>query len=135
MNESLEQWLEWAKRSHLGETAQLRAAADAAVEAVGRGATSEEAADAAREAARAARPDDRPRTANANASGYVEFSPAGITWEMAMVNAGRLLAGLPTDPKKMSNWERPESVSARSAMAQGWIAFARELTMHGRVPH
>jgi hypothetical protein len=56
------------------------------------------------------------------------FATAGITWEMAMANAGKILSDLPEKPK-MGN---PEWWSARSAQAQAWIAFARELTMHAR---
>lgn len=54
--------------------------------------------------------------------------PAGITWEMAMENAGKILSDLPEKPK-LGN---PEWWAARSGQAQAWIAFARELTMHGR---
>jgi hypothetical protein len=65
-----------------------------------------------------------------------ELLPAGITWEMAMARAGQILASLPTDPKAMGKAmqvvDRPEFVGARVSMAQAWIAFARELTMHGR---
>jgi hypothetical protein len=56
------------------------------------------------------------------------FTAAGITWEMAMANAARILTDLPEKPK-MGN---TDWWAARSAQAQAWIAFARELTMHTR---
>lgn len=62
-----------------------------------------------------------------------ELSAAGITWEMAMAKAGQMLAALPTETKMSpAGQDRPEYVNARVSAAQAWIAFARELTMHGR---
>jgi hypothetical protein len=56
------------------------------------------------------------------------FATAGITWEMAMDNAAVILNDLKLRPKMAgADW-----YSARSAQAQAWIAFARELTMHER---
>jgi hypothetical protein len=46
-------------------------------------------------------------------------APAGITWDMAMTNAGEMLSSL--DRKT-----HVTIVSARAAHAQAWIAFARE---------
>jgi len=58
------------------------------------------------------------------------LAPAGITWEMAMTNAGEILSSV----------DRPKKVSAKgiewwtvhASLAQAWIGFARELTMHTR---
>lgn len=57
------------------------------------------------------------------------LAPAGITWEMAMTKAGEILADL---PHKTPKFGLPEFWSSRSAQAQAWIAFAREITMHTR---
>jgi hypothetical protein len=139
MNEKAQQeWLDWAQRNRLGNDAQLRAAAAAAVEAASRGASSEVAAGAARAAAASiAGPStgqpDRNLPLHPPQPGLVV---GGITWEMAMNNAGRILAGLPIEGKDMlkafPGANQPEYVNARVSTAQGWIAFARELTMHGR---
>ncbi len=52
------------------------------------------------------------------------LTPAGITWEKAMTEAGEILCALPKNPKQ---WD-----SFNIAAAQAWIAFAREVTMHAR---
>ena len=135
-----QRWLAWARRNHLGSEPQILAAVQAAVEAASRGATSEDAARAAREAAAVipiATSGGRPYQNQANAEIQPELSPSGVTWEIAMANAGKILARLPMDPKAMAKpmqiVDRPEYVAVRVSMAQAWIAFARELTMHGRV--
>ena len=108
------------------------AAARAAMEAASRGASSEDAARAAREAAAVIpneTPGGRPNQNQANAAIQPKLSPGGITWEMAMGNAGEILAKVPHEGKMMN----PAFVTARTSLAQAWISFARELTMHGRV--
>jgi len=57
-------------------------------------------------------------------------APSQITWEMAMNNAAYILSDLKVQAPKLGN---PEWYSARASLAQAWIAFARELTMHSRV--
>jgi hypothetical protein len=61
------------------------------------------------------------------------MTPAGITWEKAMSNAGEILSELQGKSKK-GGWAAgsAELWSSRSSYAQAWIAFARELTMHAR---
>jgi hypothetical protein len=56
-------------------------------------------------------------------------APAGITWESAMARAGEILIAL---PEKSKFSVTPDVRSSRAALAQAWIAFARELTMHAR---
>jgi hypothetical protein len=120
-----QQWLSWARRNHLGNERQLLAAAQAAVEAASRGATSEDAARAARQAAAgisdaaAGRPPDQNQ---AKPAIQPELSPGGITWGMAMDKAGQILARLPEAKQNNSN-----VVTAQTSMAQAWIAFAREV--------
>ena len=129
-----QRWLAWARRNHLGSEPQLLAAARAAVGAASRGATSEDAARAAREAAAVipiATSGGRPNQNQANAAIQPELSPGGITWEMAMNNAGKILTSLPMPGKFMQRSN--DTVTASTSLAQAWIAFARELTMHGRV--
>ena len=57
------------------------------------------------------------------------LAPANINWEQAMVNAAEVLTNLKTRPKA---WN-PEAYSAQASLAQAWIAYAREITMHARV--
>jgi len=55
------------------------------------------------------------------------LAPAGITWEQAMENAAEVLKG---------KWMRPGKAGLgttyESVVAQAWIAYAREITMHAR---
>ena len=53
------------------------------------------------------------------------LSPAGINWETAMGNAAKILQTI-EERSLGSNW------ALRSAAAQAWIAYAREITMHAR---
>ncbi|MBV1849837.1 hypothetical protein [Catellatospora tritici] len=119
-----QEWLVWAQNHHLGSRVQNLAAASAAMEAASRGATSQEAAEAARKAA----------ACLAAADSEPELSAGGITWQMAMQHAAYILGSLPLafdKNNKMTPTWASNMVSPGAAAAQAWISFARELTMHG----
>lgn len=114
--------LTWVRRNHLGSEPQLLAAARAAVEAASRGATSEDAARAAREAAAVipiATSGGRPDQNQANAAIQPKLSPSGVTWEMATEKAGQILASLPLETKLMGkpSMHNPDFVTARTSPA------------------
>jgi hypothetical protein len=52
-------------------------------------------------------------------------APAGITWDEAMANAAGLLKDIGKGPRLAT----PEF---KAQLAQAWVAYARELTMHAR---
>jgi hypothetical protein len=55
----------------------------------------------------------------------------GVTWLKAMESAVEILEKVDqyTNRKMLSN---PEWMTANCAVAQGWMALAREITMHSR---
>jgi hypothetical protein len=53
------------------------------------------------------------------------LAPAGITWEEAMNNAAEHL-------KSVGQAHRLASPDVKAALAQAWISYAREITMHTR---
>ena len=67
-------------------------------------------------------------TASAN-----KLAPAEIDWLTAMTAAARILREV--NDAKQRNKRHPNDttwLSANSAVAQAWIAYAREITMHAR---
>jgi hypothetical protein len=127
------QWLAWARREGLGNSVQIEAAVQAATEAISRGATSEQAAAKAREAASilGASASGPPNNQQSSTPSDSQLAPGGITWEVAMNNAAYVMSKLPRE----STWKSGRdnvAVELNIALAQGWIAFARELTMHSR---
>jgi hypothetical protein len=132
-SEMYQQWLAWAQRERLGSPAQVESAVRAAIEAISRGETREEAARRARVAASAAGTGgtDKRGDEMQHGSGGDQLAPGSITWEIAMERAAYLMNLLPREASyKLSR----ETALAQFnlALAQGWITFARELTMHGR---
>jgi hypothetical protein len=126
-----QQWTAWAQRERLGGPAQVEAAAKAAVAAVMRGATTDTAAALARQAAASSSVAPAPRDAARPPTRTEVAAPGGITWEMAMENAAYCLNQLPRAAEiKISRTNALAEFNL--ALAQGWITFAREVTMHGR---
>jgi hypothetical protein len=136
-DELRQRWEDWARRNQLGDEVQIQASADAAVRAASQGASSVDAAKAARESARLATGSVRAEGVSGERGPDTSAEPApsaaGITWELAMENAGLILADIPV--KQPFRGAQYNFQSSRAAVAQAWIAFARELTMHGRAVH
>ena len=59
------------------------------------------------------------------------LSPGGINWETAMENAVRFLEPVTPYGKKFMV-QSTEMAGVHASMAQAWIAYAREITMHAR---
>lgn len=128
-----QQWLAWAQREGLGNSAQIEAAVRAAAEAISSGATSEQAAAKAREAASilGGSAGNRPNYQQSSEPPDSQLAPGGITWEMAMNNAAYAMSKLPREGS-LSMGKKNVMSEFNLALAQGWIAFSRELTMHSR---
>jgi len=56
------------------------------------------------------------------------LAPGGIDWQTAMTRAAEVLRSM--NPHIKFNEYGP--YSAKASIAQAWIAFAREITMHAR---
>jgi hypothetical protein len=137
IGEMEQQWRDWAQRRQLGSDEQIDAAVGAALEAVARGATSDEAASAAYAAATAtsapaAAPSSSANRASSAAGRAPDLAPGGITWEDAMARAAYALSRLPSEGKVKLSRENTLA-EFNLALAQGWIGFARELTMRSRM--
>jgi hypothetical protein len=128
-----QEWLAWARREGLGNSAQIEAAVQAATEAISLGATSEQATAKAREAASilGASAGSRPNYQQSSTPPDSQLAPGGITWEVAMNNAAYVMSKLPREGKWGLNKETTMA-EFNLALAQGWISFARELTMRSR---
>lgn len=125
-----QQWRDWAQSRQLGTPAQIDAAVQAAITAVRGGATSEQAAASARAAAFSAATPPAGALAPPTPA-QPELALAGITWEAAMEQAAHLMKLLPREGNMKLNRENTMA-EFNLNLAQGWISFARELTMHGR---
>lgn len=128
-----QQWLAWARREGLGNSAQIEAAVQVATEAISRGATSEQAAAKAREAASTlgASAGSPPNYQQSSTPPDSQLAPGGITWEVAMNNAAYAMSKLPREFQYGFS-KKQAAASFNLTLAQGWIAFARELTMRSR---
>ena len=129
-----QQWLAWARREGLGNAAQIEVAVQAATEAISRGATGEQAAAKAREAASTlgASAGSPPNYQQSSRPPDSQLAPGGITWEVAMNNAAYAMSKLPREATASGMGKEQTTLERNLQLAQGWIAFARELTMRSR---
>ncbi len=125
-----QQWRDWAQSRQLGSPAQIEAAVQAAITAVRGGATSDQAAASARASALSAA-SPPPGALAPHTRAQQEFAPGGITWEAAMEQAAHLMKLLPREGNMKLNRENTVA-EFNLSLAQGWISFARELTMRSR---